>query len=81
MVVRAVPDLGPMACDCGATVWRASTPANYMSRRITLEESDDAARCRWTMDDDYAATPVGRGNGDLHIHRCDGIEAMGDVDT
>lgn len=80
MVVRLIPRTGPYSCDCGAVVWAAIAPPSYVQRRLVLEESDDADRCRWIMDEDYQATAVGRGNGDLHIHRCDGLEALGDVD-
>ena len=78
--MRAVPATGGYTCDCGAHVWRARPPAGYAAPVLVLEESDDAARCRWTMDDHYQATVVGRGNGDLHIHRHDGQEALGDID-
>lgn len=81
MVIRAVPDLGGYACDCGAYVWRALPPAGYAAAVLVLEESGDATRCRWMMDEAYRASAVGRGNGDLHIHRCDGLEAIGDVDA
>lgn len=80
MVMRTIPHTGPYTCDCGALVWAAIPPDNYAARRIVLVESDDHDRCRWIMDEQYRATVVGRGNGDLHIHRCDGLEAIGDVD-